>query len=115
MADAHPVEVLPDRPEGVDDLDLVDGVQIAAALPAEKGHVAERLEAGAELRRRAPHPLGHGPHLAVLLGHQGDDPVRLTEADGAQHHTPVAKEGHRGSAWLLGGRARPGRCSRRPA
>ncbi len=69
--------------ERVDDLDLVDGVQVTATLPAEQRHVAEWLEPGTELGRRAPHALGDGPDLAVLLGHQGDDPIRLSEADGA--------------------------------
>ncbi len=91
----HPVEVLADRPEGVDDLDLVDGVEVAPALPAEEGDVAEGLEARPELRRRPAHALGHGPDLAVVLGHQGDDPVRLAQPDGAQHHPPVAELRHR--------------------
>ena len=52
----HPVEVLADRPEGVDDLDLVDDVEVTAPLPAEQGHVAEGLQPGAELGqvRRTP-------------------------------------------------------------
>ena len=33
MADGHPVEVLADGPEGVEDLDLVDDVEVAPALP----------------------------------------------------------------------------------
>ena len=38
------VEVLAHGPEGVDDLDLVDGVEVAPTLPPEEGHVAQRLE-----------------------------------------------------------------------
>src|SRR5664279_2408451 len=92
----HPVEVLTDDTEGVHHLDLVDGVEIATSLPAEQGNVAERLEPGPELRGGAAHALGHRPDLAVFLGHQRHDPVRLAEADGAQHHATIAKEGHRG-------------------
>ena len=93
-AGRHPVEVLADGPEGVDDLDLVDGVEVAPALPTEQGDVAERLEAGPELRSGAADALGHGPDLAVVLGHQGHDPVRLAQPDGAQDHPPVAELGH---------------------
>ena len=88
-------------------LDLVDDVEVPAALPAEQGDVAQRFEPRAELGRGPPDALGHRPHLAVLLGHQRHDPVRLAEADGAQHHAPVAEEGHDGARSGSSGREVP--------
>ena len=98
----HAVEVLAHRAEVVDHLRLVHHVEVAAPLPEQQGHVAERLEAGPELAPRAPHPLGHRPHLAVVLGEQDDDPVGLAQAVGAQHHPPVAKQAHRPPAPVSG-------------
>ena len=45
----------------------------------------ERLQPGPELGCWSPDPLGHGPDLAVVLGQQGDDAVRLPQLVGAQH------------------------------
>ena len=87
-------EVLADAPEGVDHLDLVDDVEVAAPLPQQQVHVGQRLKAGPELARGPPHPLGDGPHLAVALGHEDDDAVGLAEAVGAQDDARVAEEAH---------------------
>ena len=44
MAARHLVEVLAHDPVSVQHLDLVDDVEVAAALPAEESDVAERFE-----------------------------------------------------------------------
>ena len=56
--------------------------------------MGERLQAAAELRGGLAHALGHGPHLAVALGQEDDDPVGLAEAVGAQDDTAVTEEAH---------------------
>ena len=60
--------------------------------------MGQRLQPGPELARGPPHPLGHGPHLAVLLGHEHDDAIGLAEAVGAQHHAGVSEQAHRSPA-----------------
>ena len=57
--------------------------------------MAGRLEPAAEAALGLADALGHRSHLAVALGQQHDDPVGLTQLDGAQHHPLVAVEGHR--------------------
>jgi hypothetical protein len=78
QARSHPIQIFTNGPEGVEHLNLIDGVEITTTLPPQQGDMAQGLEAGAELRRRPTHPLGYGTHLAVLLGHQRDDAVGLT-------------------------------------
>jgi hypothetical protein len=56
--------------------------------------MAEGLKTRPELGSGSSHALGHGPHFPVPFGHQGDDPIRLPEPNGAKHHTLVTEEGH---------------------
>ena len=80
---------------GVDHLHLVHDVEVAATLPQQDVHVGQGLQPGPELARGPPHPLGHGPDLAVPLGHEHDDAIRLAQPVGAQHHPDVPEEAHR--------------------
>ena len=50
----------------------------------EVGH-HEGLQPGAEAAAGAADALGHRPDLAVVLGQQRDDAVRLAQFVGAQH------------------------------
>ena len=46
----------------------------------------KRLQPGAEAAAGAADALGDGTDLAVVLGQERDDPVRLAQLVGAQHH-----------------------------
>ena len=74
LEEGHPLgqqrQVLAHGAEGVDHLDLVDDVEIAASLPQQEVHVGQGLQPGPELALGPSHSLGHGPDLAVLLGHE---------------------------------------------
>ena len=52
--------------------------------------MAHRLEPGSELRLGLADPLGHRSDLAVVLGHDHDDPVGLAQLVGAQHDPDIA-------------------------
>ena len=91
----EPVEVLPDRPEVVDRLGLIDDVQLAAALVELELQVGGRLEPGAEAALGLAHALGHRPHLAVVAGEHADDAVGLAELVGAEHDALVPVQAHR--------------------
>ena len=76
--------VLAQGPVGVDGLGLGDDVELATPVDLQ-GDVAGGLEPGPEPASGLAHALGHGPDLAVTLGEDGDDPVRLPQLDRAQH------------------------------
>ena len=102
-----PVEVGQQRRQRLDRLGLADDVELPPPVQ-QQADVAHRLEPGAELRHRLAHPLGHGPHLAVLGGQQHDDAVGLAELVGAQHHAGVAVQVRRSR------RSSPPKRRRRP-
>ena len=85
---AHPAVVL----EGVGlghDVELAPLVELQA-------DVAGRLEPAAETAFGLAHTLGHRPDLAVALGQDDHDAVRLAEPVCPQHDPLVAVEGHDG-------------------
>ena len=88
-AAGHAIEVFSYGAEGVDDLDLVHDVEVAPPLPEQEVHLGQRLEAAAELRGGLADALGHGAHLAVALGHEDDDAVRLAQPVAAQGDAAV--------------------------
>ena len=91
----------PEAREAVDGLSLGESVELAAAPVQLHRHVAGRLQARAELRAGAPHPLGHGADLAMSQGVQVHNAVCLAQLPGAQHHRLVAVEAHRPSPGCL--------------
>ncbi len=111
-----PLQVAPQVGEGLDDRHLGDGVQ-PPALVEHQVHLAEGLQAPAEAAGGLAHPLGHGPHLAVVGAEQHHHPVGLPEGVGPQHDALVVAERHRGqrTGWraVAPGPAAPG--SRNPA
>jgi hypothetical protein len=83
-------EVAAERVEG---LDLGDDVEAAPGVQLQVD-VAERFEPGPELRRRPADALRGGADLAVPVGEQRDDPVRLAELLAPEDHSGVAVEAH---------------------
>jgi hypothetical protein len=84
------VEIGDQRCERLDRVGLTDDVEVAVPVSEQQLHVAHRLESRTELRHRLAHALGDGADLAVVFGHQHDDPIGFAEPIGAQHHRVVA-------------------------
>ena len=94
LGSGEAVGVAPQRGEAVERLDLGDRVEVAPAPVELHRNVAERLEPSPELRLRAPHPLRHPPHLAVVVGVEADDAIGFAQLPRTQHHGAVAVERH---------------------
>ena len=78
---------------------LRDNVQGAAGNQLEV-HDHKGLKPGAEAAGRAPDTLGDRADLAVVLGQDGDDAVRLAQLVGAQHHAVVTVGAGGKGGWL---------------
>ena len=78
------------RAEVINGIGLGNGVKVT---PWVELHVKvdEELQARAEARLGAAHPLGHPAHKAVVTGQEHDDAVRLAEIIGADDEGAVAE------------------------
>ena len=82
--DPEPARVLARHAMRLDEVDAGDRVQLAAALVEHQLDVAERLEAGAEARLRAPDALRDRSDPAALERVQVEDAIGLAEPQRAQ-------------------------------
>src|SRR5690606_19047948 len=88
--------VLPEAAQGLPDLALAQGLQIAPAPDQEVRAVGEQLGAPHEPAPGPADPPGDGPHLPLGPGEQGDDPIRLAEGL-APEDNPFRVVDHRSS------------------
>ena len=94
---------------GVDGLGGGDRAEFAATLVKDQLGAKEGLEAAAEARARAAHPLGYRADAAALGGVEMEHAIGLAEADRAQHHgLGLERSGH--AKTRLPGAADSARC-----
>src|SRR5262249_20328902 len=85
-AGSEAIEVRRETPQRLQQLAADQERQVRRrADPEDDAHVDEGLERAREAPPGVLRPLGDAGHLAVLLGDEGDDAVRLTVRAGAEH------------------------------
>ncbi len=77
------------RRRGLDQLDLINGVEIFTFVQ-QHFDVTQHFKSSTNFRFSFAHTLGNGSYLAMVLRHNHNDAVCLAKFVGSQHHTLVA-------------------------